>query len=474
MSDPQLCFLTASDLVQKIKAREISAVEVLQAHLEQIERVNPHVNAIVTLLPDRAEQAARAIDEQLGRGEDPGPLCGLPVAHKDLVVTKGIRTTFGSPIYQDFIPDEDALIVERLRDAGAVTIGKTNTPEFGAGSQTFNKVFGETHNPYDLTKTCGGSSGGAAVSLACGMLPIADGSDTGGSLRNPAAFCNVVGFRPSPGRVPVWPNELGWFPISVQGPMARTVEDVALMLSAIAGPDPRDPIAIPAAGDRFRQPLARDFRNTRIAWSADFGGLPMDQQITQVLEPQIETFAGLGCQVALGQPDFSDADEIFQVLRAWAFELKFTPLIEKHREQIKDTIIWNAEFGQSLTGPQISRAENLRTQLFQRVVKFMETHEFMIFPVTQVPPFDLQQPYIEEIDGVKMQTYIDWMKSCYFVTVTGLPAISVPCGFTETGLPVGLQIVGRHQDDWGVLQLAYAFQQATQFGTQRPQIAGTA
>ena len=474
MSDPQLCFLTASDLVQKIKAREISAVEVLQAHLEQIERVNPHVNAIVTLLPDRAEQAARAIDEQLGRGEDPGPLCGLPVAHKDLVVTKGIRTTFGSPIYQDFIPDEDALIVERLRDAGAVTIGKTNTPEFGAGSQTFNKVFGETHNPYDLTKTCGGSSGGAAVSLACGMLPIADGSDTGGSLRNPAAFCNVVGFRPSPGRVPVWPNELGWFPISVQGPMARTVEDVALMLSAIAGPDPRDPIAIPAAGDRFRQPLARDFRNTRIAWSADFGGLPMDQQITQVLEPQIETFAGLGCEVAPGQPDFSDADEIFQVLRAWAFELKFTPLIEKHREQIKDTIIWNAEFGQSLTGPQISRAENLRTQLFQRVVKFMETHDFMIFPVTQVPPFDLKQPYIEEIDGVKMQTYIDWMKSCYFVTVTGLPAISVPCGFTETGLPVGLQIVGRHQDDWGVLQLAYAFQQATQFGTQRPQIAVTA
>ncbi|MEE3369328.1 MAG: amidase [Planctomycetota bacterium] len=474
MSDPQLCFLTASDLVQKIKAREISAVEVLQAHLEQIERVNPHVNAIVTLLPDRAEQAAQAIDEQLGRGEDPGPLCGLPVAHKDLVVTKGIRTTFGSPIYQDFIPDEDALIVERLRDAGAVTIGKTNTPEFGAGSQTFNEVFGETHNPYDLTKTCGGSSGGAAVSLACGMLPIADGSDTGGSLRNPAAFCNVVGFRPSPGRVPVWPNELGWFPISVQGPMARTVEDVALMLSAIAGPDPRDPIAIPAAGDRFRQPLARDFRNTRIAWSADFGGLPMDRQITQVLEPQIETFEGLGCQVAPGQPDFSDADEIFQVLRAWAFELKFTPLIEKHREQIKDTIIWNAEFGQSLTGPQISRAENLRTQLFQRVVKFMETHEFMIFPVTQVPPFDLQQPYIEEIDGVKMQTYIDWMKSCYFVTVTGLPAISVPCGFTETGLPVGLQIVGRHQDDWGVLQLAYAFQQATQFGTQRPQIAVTA
>ena len=471
MPHSQLCFLTASELVQKIKAREISAVEVLQAHLEQIERVNPHVNAIVTLLPERATQAARAIDDRLGRGEDPGPLCGLPVAHKDLVVTEGIRTTFGSPIYRDFVPDEDALIVERLRAAGAVTIGKTNTPEFGAGSQTFNEVFGETHNPYDLTKTCGGSSGGAAVSLACGMLPIADGSDTGGSLRNPAAFCNVVGFRPSPGRVPVWPNELGWFPISVQGPMARTVEDVALMLSAIAGPDPRDPISIPATGDSFRQPLERDFRDTRIAWSADFGGLPMHRHVTQVMEPQIQTFKELGCQVALGQPDFSDADEIFQVLRAWAFELKFTPLIEKHREQIKDTIIWNAEFGQALTGPQISRAENLRTQLFQRVVKFMETHEFMIFPVTQVPPFDLQQRYIEEIDGVKMQTYIDWMKSCYFVTVTGLPAISVPCGFTETGLPVGLQIVGRHQDDWGVLQLAYAFQQATQFGSQRPQIA---
>ena len=471
MSDSKLCFLTACDLVRKIRSREVSAVEVLQAHLEQIDRVNPRVNAIVTLLPDQAEQAARTIDERLARGEDPGPLCGLPVAHKDLVITKGIRTTFGSPIYQDFIPDEDALIVDRLRAAGAITIGKTNTPEFGAGSQTFNEVFGETRNPYDLTKTCGGSSGGAAVSLACGMLPIADGSDTGGSLRNPAAFCNVVGFRPSPGRVPVWPNEMGWFPISVQGPMARTVEDVALMLSAIAGPDPRDPIAIPEAGNGFRQSLERDFQDTRIAWSADFGELPIDPHITQVMAPQIETFQNLGCQVAQGQPDFSDADEIFQVLRAWAFELKFTPLLEKHREQIKETIIWNAEFGQSLTGPQISRAENLRTQLFQRVAKFMETHEFMIFPVTQVPPFDLQQRYIEEINGVKMQTYIDWMKSCYFITVTGLPAISVPCGFTTTGLPVGLQIVGRHQDDWGVLQLAYAFQQATQFGNQHPQVA---
>ena len=474
MTQSEVCFLPACDLVRHIKAREISAAEVMRAHLDQIERLNPQVNSIVTLLPEQAEIAAQQIDERLSRGDDPGPLCGLPVAHKDLVATKGIRTTFGSPIYRDFIPDENALIVDRLQAAGAVTIGKTNTPEFGAGSQTYNEVFGETRNPYDLTKTCGGSSGGAAVSLACGMLPIADGSDTGGSLRNPAAFCNVVGFRPSPGRVPVWPNELGWFPISVQGPMARTVQDVTLMLTAIAGPDPRAPIAIAESSDQFCDPLERDFADTRIAWSPDFGELPVDPRISEVMEPQLETFRQLGCRVELGQPDFAAADEIFQVLRAWSFEQKFAPLLEQHRDQIKDTILWNVELGQKLTGPQVARAESRRTELFQRVQTFMETYQFMVFPVTQVPPFDLRKRYIQEINGVPMKTYIDWMKSCYFITVTGLPAISVPCGFTPTGLPVGLQIVGRHQDDFGVLQLAYAFQQATGFWKQRPGVVAAA
>ncbi len=471
MSTRDICFLRATELARLIRDRELSAREVMEAHLEQIDRVNPQVNAIVTLLPDQALKQAAAADERQAGGEDVGPLHGLPVAHKDLIITKGIRTTFGSPIYKDFVPQQDALIVERLKQGGAITIGKTNTPEFGAGSQTYNEVFGETPNPYDQTKTCGGSSGGAAVALACGMLPIADGSDTGGSLRNPANFCNVVGFRTSPGRVPAWPVELGWFPISVQGPMARTVEDAALMLSAIAGPDERVPISIAEAGRQFAEPLERDFRGTKIAWSADLGGVPVDTAVTAVMDAQRSTFQSLGCEVIDGQPNFDDADEIFKAWRAWAFELKFRDLIEKHRDQLKETIIWNAEEGQKLTGPQLSRVELKRTRLYDRVRRFMVDHEFMIFPVSQVPPFDIQKRYIDEINGQKLATYIDWMKSCYYITVTGLPSISVPCGFTDDGLPVGIQIVGRHQDDFGVLQLAYAFQQATEFWKRKPQVA---
>jgi amidase len=471
MLNSELCFRTATELAQAIRTKALSAQEVMEAHLAQIERVNPTVNAIVTLDPDRARAGAKAADAAIVRGEELGPLHGLPIAHKDLVETKGIRTTKGSPIFKDFVPDFNALIIDRLQGAGAITIGKTNTPEFGAGSQTFNPVFGATLNPYDTTKTCGGSSGGAAVALACGMLPIADGSDTGGSLRNPANFCNIVGFRPSPGRVPVWPNAMGWFPISVKGPMARTVQDVALMLQALAGPDPRSPIANREPGSRFAQPLDRDFKGTRIAWSRDLGSFPVDPRITAVIEGQRSAFEAVGCVVEEGEPDFADADEVFKVLRAWAFELGYTDLIAKHRDQIKETVIWNAEEGQKLTGPQLSRAEMKRTQLYHRVREFMETYEYLILPVSQVPPFPVTQEYITEINGVPMETYIDWMKSCYFITVTGLPAISMPCGFTPEGVPVGVQIVGRHEDDFGVLQLAYAFQEATGIWQQRPAVA---
>jgi amidase len=385
-----------------------------------------------------------------------------------LVDTAGIRTTRGSPIYADNVPTQDALIVERLRGAGAISIGKTNVPEFGAGSQTFNPVFGATLNPYDTTRTCGGSSGGAAVALACGMIPIADGSDTGGSLRNPAAFCNVVGFRTSPGRVPVWPKATGWFPISVQGPMARTVGDAALMLSAIAGPDARSPIAITEPGSTFAGDLQRDFRGVRIAWSRDFGGIPIDRRVTAALESKRHAFEEIGCIVEEGEPDYRDADEVFKLWRAWAFELGYTDLIREHRNQIKETVVWNAEEGLKISGPQLARAEAKRTELYHRVREFMERYEFMVMPVTQVPAFPVTQEYITEIEGVAMHTYIDWMQSCYFITVTGLPAISVPCGFTPEGLPVGIQIVGRHQDDLGVLQLAHAFEQATQTWKQRP------
>ncbi len=471
MTQTDICFLPATELCRLMRNRELSAREVMQAHLDQIDRVNPAVNAIVTLVPEQALAEAKAADEKLANGDPTGPLHGLPVAHKDLVATKGIRTTQGSPIYRDHVPDHDALIVERLKRGGAITVGKTNTPEFGAGSQTFNEVFGATLNPYDTSKTCGGSSGGAAVALACGMVPIADGSDTGGSLRNPANFCNVVGFRTSPGRIPVWPAEVGWFPISVQGPMARTVADTALMLSVLAGPDDRSPIALPEAGGRFAQPLERDFSSVTIAWSKDFGELPVDPAVTAVIDGQRTAFAALGCRIVDDQPDFSGADEAFKVWRAWKFELRFRDLIETHRDQIKETIIWNIEAGQKLTGPQISRAELARTQLYHRLREFMQTCEFLILPVSQVPPFDVTIPYVTEINGRQMETYIDWMKSCYYISAAGLPAISVPCGFTPDGLPVGVQIVGRHNDDFGVLQLAHAFEQATQIFKRRPPLA---
>lgn len=466
----ELCFQTATEMARMIRAKEISARELLDAHLAQIERVNPSVNAIVTLVPEMAQAQADAADQALSRGEVLGPLHGLPIAHKDLANTKGIRTTFGSPIFQDNVPDQNDLIVERLQKAGAITMGKTNTPEFGAGSQTFNPVFGTTLNPYDTSKTCGGSSGGAAVALACGMQPIADGSDMGGSLRNPASFCNVVGFRPAPGRVPSWPTQLAWNPLPVLGPMARTVQDVALMFQAIAGPDPRTPMAIAQSGDIFAASLERDFKGTQIAWSRDLGDLPVDPQVTAVLESQRSQFVDLGCIIEENSPDFSGADESFKLWRAWGMELDRADSLQNHRDKLKDTVIWNAEAGQSITGPQLARAEAKRTELYQRVRLFMEEYEFLLLPVAQRPPFDVNQPYVTEINGVQMETYIDWMKSCYYITATGLPAASVPCGFTPEGLPVGIQIVGRHQDELGVLQLAYAFEQATGFGKTRPAV----
>jgi amidase len=476
MSPSELVFTDATELACLIREKQVSCVEVMQAHLAQIERVNPQVNAIVTLLPERALEGARAADAALSRnparnGDGIGPLHGLPVAHKDLVPTAGIRTTYGSPLYAEHVPEEDGLIVQRLRAAGAITIGKTNTPEFGAGSQTFNPVFGATRNPYDLGKTCGGSSGGAAVALACGMLPIADGSDMGGSLRNPASFCNVVGFRGAPGRVPVYPSKLGWSPYSVQGPMARSVRDAALLLSAIAGPDPRSPIAIREPGDLFRQPLERDFAGVRVAWAPDLGGLPVDARVRAVLEGARPVFAALGCELSEASPDFADAEEIFQAWRAWAFEARYGDLLPAHRAQMKDTVVWNIERGQKLTGPQLARAELKRTALYQRMRAFMETHEFLVCTTNQVPAFDVTQPYVSEIEGRKLDTYVDWMRACWYITVTGHPAISVPAGFTGDGLPVGIQIVGRHQADFAVLQLAHAFEQATSHARRRPAVA---
>ena len=464
-------FLTATKLAQMISRKEISALEVLQAHIEQIEAINPTVNAIVTYLPELALETARQADKKLMQGDEIGVLHGLPIAHKDLTDTKGIRTTYGSLTLKDNVPDVDALIITRLKNAGCVTLGKTNVPEFGAGSQTFNPVFGGTFNPYDLTKTCGGSSGGAAVALATGLIPIADGSDMGGSLRNPASFNNIVGFRPSPGRVPQYPKANGWANLSVDGPMARTVQDIALMMQAIAGYDDRSPIAIHQTASIFAQPLERDFKNSRIAWSPDLGELAVDPQVTSTIEKQLSVFTDLGCHVDNAHPDFRDAYDIFQTLRAWGFELSFSDRFAEHgEEQFKDTIRWNANKGKQLTGPQISRTEVKRTELYYRVREFLQTYEFLLLPAAQVPPFPIDMPYPTEINGQTMHTYVDWMMACGYITVTGLPTISVPCGFTDDGLPIGLQIVGRPHADFEVLQLAYAFQEATLFYQQKPAI----
>ena len=453
-------------MAAKIRTKELSAHELVSAHLKQIERVNPRVNAIVTLIAEQALERARTADERQARGERIGPLHGLPIAHKDLQPTRGVRTTFGSRIYKDFVPQFDSLLVERVREAGAILVGKTNTPEFGAGSQTFNEVFGATLNPYDTTKTCGGSSGGAAVALACRMLPIADGGDLGGSLRNPANFCNVVGFRPSPGRVPAWPTALGWSPLSVEGPMARTVAEVAFFLSALAGLDERSPISIDEPGAKFAQPLGRDFRGVRVAWWKDLGGLPVDARVREVMDAQCRVFESLGCVIEQAEPDFTDADETFKTLRFAMSHLASVVFPEriKHRELVKDTILWEVDQGEKLTGADVMRAEMKRTEIYHRMRHFFDNCDFFVLPVSQVLPFDVREHYPTEIEGVKMETYIDWMKSCYYISLTACPAISVPCGFTSDGLPVGIQIVGRPRDDFGLLQMAHSFEQARDRG----------
>jgi amidase len=469
-SGSDICFLTAVEMAGLIRRKKLSAREVMTAHLKQIDRVNPKVNAIVTLVAEQALENARKVDELQAKGTTLGPLHGLPVAHKDLVETAGIRTTFGSLIFKDFVPKEDAIIVERIKRAGAITVGKTNTPEFGAGSQTFNRVFGATKNPYDLTKTCGGSSGGAAVSLACGMLPIADGSDAGGSLRNPAAFCGVVGFRVAPGRVPHAAIGNAWSTISVSGPMARTVSDVALLLSVMTGPDPRCPISITEPGARFSGNLERSFKGARVAWFKNLGGIPFDSRILDAVNKQRKVFENLGCIVEEAEPDLTGADEAFNTLRAWGYAATQAENVKNHRELVKDTILWEVERGSKLSGADIARAHTLHAQVWNQMRIFQEKYEYFILPTTQALPFNVDQPYVTEIEGVRLNSYIDWMKSCYLISILENPAISVPCGYTPEGLPAGLQIVGRHRDEWSVLQLANAFEQATKSTHRKPPI----
>jgi amidase len=468
-----LCWRSARDLVAAMQRKEVSAREVVESHLAQIEACNTEVNAVVTLTAEQALDAARRADEKLAAGTSAGPLHGLPVVHKDTHETAGVRTTHGSPVRADHVPEQDELLVERLRAAGTIALGKSNVPEFAAGSHTFNPVFGATRNPYDLSRTAGGSSGGAAAALACGMTPVADGSDMGGSLRNPASFCNVVGLRPSPGRVPTWPAMAGWATMGVQGPMARSVSDAALMLSVLAGPDPRSPIALEEPGSVFDRPLRRDLDGLRVAWSPDLGGLPVEPEVLRVLEAQLEVFAGIGCKVEPASPDLRGAEETFRTLRAWQFAMSLGPVVDRHPDKVKPSVVWNVEVGRGLTGADVARAEVLHTKLFHQMRRFFEQYDVLLAPVSQVLPFDADLEYPTAVAGVPQETYLDWMRSAYWISATGSPAISVPAGFSDEGLPVGLQVVGPHRNDLRVLQVAYAFEQQTGYALRRPPIAQT-
>jgi amidase len=464
-----LCTRPATELAALLRDRQVSARELLDAHLERIEQLNPELNAIVTLDAAGARAAADAADAALAAGEHVGPLHGLPVAHKDTHLTGGMRTTFGSPLHADTVPAHDELVVARLKAAGAIRVGKTNTPEFAAGSHTFNTVFGVTHNPYRHGLSAGGSSGGAAASLAAGLVPLAEGGDMGGSLRNPAAFNNVVGLRPTPGRVPSHPAAIGWSQMQVQGPLGRTVADVALQLSALAGPDPRVPIALTDDGASFAAPLPERLDGLRVGWAPDLGGrIPVDPAITDVLGASVRVFEELGARVELACPDLTDAQQVFEVLRSWQFEATFGERVRRTPGSFKESIRWNVEVGAKLTGADVGRAELAHTRLYERVVAWFDTYDVLLAPTTQVLPFPVEVEYPTEIAGEHQEDYLGWMRSCTIITPTGCPALSVPGGFTPDGLPVGLQVIGPPRGDRRVLEVGHAFEQATGFGRRRP------
>ena len=466
--------ISALELCRDLQRGESSAAELMSETYRRINSVNPQVNALVNVIDEElAIQEANKCDAV--PIADRGPLHGLPMAIKDLIAVKGLPTTMGFVPFADNIASEDDPLVSRLRSAGAVIIGHTNTPEFGLGSHTFNQLFGKTLNPYDLTKTPGGSSGGAAVALATEMLKLADGSDMGGSLRNPASFCNVVGLRPSIGRMPK-NRGFGWSArLSTTGPMAKTVADTALLFSIIAGPHDSDPLTLPEAGTTFLDGMIplNDLKNTRIAYSPSLNNLPIDSEVTEIVASAANTFADLGCQVEENQPDLSKAMTVFQTQRALNLKVLGDNLeksIPNWKAYAKKTAIWNINKGKELTTDEIVQAELTRSEIYSEASKFFEDYDALILPAAQVPPFDHEVEWISNIDGCELETYIDWMTICCAITVTGFPAISVPAGFTKTGLPVGLQIVGKPRGDLALLRLAGAFEAATQYYKKRPKI----
>ncbi len=457
MSASDLTSLSARAAVEKLKSGEISPLDLIDAAEERIAAVDPAVNALPTLCLDQARDAARALKTP----DDPGPgwLGGLPIVVKDVTEVAGVRTTHGSPIFADHISERDDLSVEILKRNGAIVIGKSNTPEFAAGANTFNEVFGKTRNPWNTDTTCGGSSGGAAVAVATGMSWLATGTDLGGSLRTPASYCSVVGLRPSPGRVAAGPGRDPFQSLSMNGPMARNVGDVALMLDAEAGQDPRFPLSLAAPAEPFQAAAAAPRAPGRIGFTPDLGIGPVDPEVAEICRAATARFADAGSAVEDSCPDFSGALETFQTLRAAAFVVNRAPLLENHRDKMKPEMIWNIEKGMKQTSGDISEALAARGALYGRVAAWFENYDVLAAPAAIVPPFDVDIRYVEKVGDHEFANYVDWLYITFAITLTGCPAISVPCGFTESGLPVGLQLVGRPRGEAELLGYAAKFEE---------------
>lgn len=464
-----LTHLSARALATALRAREVSAVEVLQAHLARIAAYNPQVNAIVALDPEGALRQARAADARLAAGEPVGPLHGLPIAIKDTAATAGMRTTYGSLLFADHVPDADDLHVARIAQAGAVRIGKSNVPELAAGSNTFNPVYGATRNPWNLERTVGGSSGGAAAGLASGFMPIADGSDMGGSLRNPAAFCGVVGFRPTAGVVPD-PQSANMFdPLVTNGPLARTVADTALLLSVMARPFPGEARNRPVDNDALADLTPAPVAGLRVAYAPDLGGrIPLDPQIRAVLDATAAVLAGLGATVELACLDLDGSDEAFRTLRAAEFNRSWAADLAARPTDFNDFLAGNIRAGETVTGPQVMAAYAEVTRLARAAEGFFEAYDLVLAPVTQVPPFPVEIRWPKEVAGQPMSDYLEWMKAAYLFTPLGVPGLSLPAGFTPDGLPVGAQLLAAAGTDVELLRRAASIEAALGLPTLAP------
>jgi len=466
MSD--LADRSATELRSLIAAREVSAADVAGACLARVERLNPTLNAIVTLNP-RAIEDAHELDRRMARGEEPGLLCGLTAGIKDVTPVAGLRTTFGSTLYADYVPSEDALVVKRLRAAGAVILGKTNCPEFAAGGNTFNEVFGRTRNPWDPTKSAGGSTGGGAAALATGMITLAEGTDLGGSLRIPASFCGLVGLRPSVGLVPTDPTDWVWDTLQVTGPMARTAEDVALMLQAVAGPSESSPLAQPAAGRDFIAAVRTGAkRGLRIAYCPDVAGIGIEPAVETVCRDAAFALRDIGADVTEIDLDLSAGRPAFLALRGLWFVAQMFPRLDR-RDRFGANVAGNIRSGLATTTTEIATAEDFRGRLWHRFRELFARFDHVVTPCMAVPPFLVEQNYPESIAGRPMTTYVDWLAPTFLLSLTGLPVASVPCGLDggSAGLPVGLQIVGRPRDEEGTLALAGAVQRLKPIGRPR-------